>query len=186
MDVTKILEADHRQVEKLFGEIEHAEGAQRQPFIDELTTSLRAHMKLEETVVYPTMEPVTGPEDVKEGRTEHELARKGIKEMLRLAPDVPGFGAALDAVKAGISHHVEEEENDVFPKLRTDGVAALEEMATPFMKERMKLGMPMGAEALASASTKEELLAEAKDADVDGATSMNKAELAETLAARMA
>ena len=75
-------------------------------------------MELEETVVYPAMEPVTGKEAVEEGNTEHELARDGIAQMIDLAPDEPGFGAALAAVKAGISHHVEEEENEIFPKLR--------------------------------------------------------------------
>jgi hemerythrin superfamily protein len=186
MDVTRILEADHRQAEALFDKIEKAEGKARQPFIDELTTALLAHMKLEESVVYPAMEPVVGHEPVEEGKTEHELGRKGLDDMNRLAPDEPGFGAALDAVKAGIHHHVEEEENDVFPKLRKEGQSALDQMATPFMKKRMELGMPMEADAIAAASSKDELLAEAKAADVEGAASMSKDELAEALAGKMA
>jgi hemerythrin superfamily protein len=185
MDVTRILEADHRQVEDLFAEIEGAEGDARQPFIDELATSLRAHMELEEQAVYPAMEPIVGHESTQEAQTEHELARKGLEDMLRLAPDEPGFGAALDAVKAGITHHVEEEETEVFPKLREDGASALEKMATPFMKKRMELGMPMEAEAIAAASTKDELLAEAKAAEIEGATAMNKDELAQALARKM-
>ncbi len=185
MDVTRILEADHRQAEDLFDKIEAAEGKARQPFIDELVTALRAHMELEENVVYPAMEPVTGNETVQEGETEHELARKGLEDMVGLAPDEPGFGAALEAVKAGISHHVEEEETEVFPKLRNDGESVLEQMATPFMKKRTELGMPMEADALAAASSKDELLAEAKAADVEGAAGMNKDQLAEALADKM-
>jgi len=185
MDVTKVLESDHRQAEELFAKIEKAEGAKRQPFIDELVNALRAHMELEEQVVYPMMKPVTGAEDVQEGTTEHELARKGLEDVVRLAPDEPGFGAALDSVKAGITHHVEEEETEVFPKLRKDG-KVLDKMATPFMKKRLELGLPMGADALASASSKEELLAEAKSAGVDGASSMTKAQLADALAEVMA
>ena len=84
MDVTKVLESDHRQVEDLFAKIDKAEGAKRQPFIDELVTSLKAHMELEEQVVYPYMEPVTGHEDVQEGTTEHKLARKGLDDVVRL------------------------------------------------------------------------------------------------------
>ena len=119
-------------------------------------------------------------------RPSTSFATKGLDDMVGLAPDEPGFGAALDAVKAGIAHHVEEEETEVFPKLRNDGAAALEKMSTPFMKKRMELGMPMEANAIAAASTKDELLAEAKAADVEGAAAMNKEELAEALAGKMA
>jgi len=185
MDVTKILEHDHREAEALFAEIEKAEGADRQRAIDQLDTALRAHMELEERVLYPMMAPVTGDEEVQEGNTEHALARDGLTAMVDLAPDEPGFGAALEAVKAGISHHVDEEEHDVFPKLRKDGAKVLEEMATPFMKTRVELGLPVDADALAASATKDELVAEAEAAGIDGAGSKTKDELARELAAAM-
>jgi hypothetical protein len=53
------------------------------------------------------------------------------------------------------------------------------------MKKRVELGLPMEADALSAASSKDELLAEAKAASVEGATSMNKDELAEALATKM-
>src|SRR3954451_11653457 len=149
MDVTRILEADHRHVEDLFDRIEKAKGADRQPLVDELATALRAHMELEETVLYPAMAPVTDQEAVKEANTEHALGRKSLEDVLRLAPDEPGFGAALDATKAGIAHHVDEEENEVFTELRKDGQSVLDQIATPFMQKRLELGVPMVATALA-------------------------------------
>lgn len=161
MDATKLLEADHRQVEALLDQVKQSKGQDRVALIDELATSLRAHMELEERALYPAMEPVTGTESVQEAQTEHELIRKTLAEVMSLSPEEPGFGAALDAVKAGIEHHVEDEESEVFPELRKDG-NALAEMATPFMHTRSELGLPMSADALEAASTKEELLAEAK------------------------
>jgi iron-sulfur cluster repair protein YtfE (RIC family) len=186
MDVTRILEQDHRKVEDLFAQIERADGAARQPMIDELATSLRAHMELEERTLYPAMKPVTGAEAVQEGATEHDLARKVLADVLDLAPDEPGFGAALDSLKAGISHHVDEEEHDVFPELRRDGVQVLDEIASPFMTLRVELGLPVDADALVASSSKDELRAEAESADVGGAASMSKAELADALAEKMA
>ena len=184
MDVTKLLEADHRQVAALFEAIEKADGDERTPLIDELATALKAHMELEERILYPAMAPATGSEEVEEGNTEHELARKSLADMVALGPDEPGFGAAMEATKAGIAHHVEEEEKTVFPQLRSDG-KILEQVATPFLRTRMELGLPIGAEALAAAATKDELLAEARAAGIDGAPSMNKGDLAEALAATM-
>ncbi len=186
MDPTRMLEADHRDVEELFAQIEKAEGKDRLPFVEELATSLQAHMELEEEVVYPKMRPVTGAEAVQEGETEHDLARKALVEVQRLAPDEPGFGAALDALKAGIAHHIEEEEDDDFPDLRKDGKEVLAEMATPFMATRMELGLPMKADALAAAFPKDELVEEATNIGIDGAKDMNKDQLAEALAAQMA
>ena len=99
MDVTKMLEQDHRDAESLFDRIPKADGADRQSLIDELNTALRAHMELEERVLYPAIEPVTGAEDVEEANTEHALARDGLDAMLGLAPDEPGFDGALEAVE---------------------------------------------------------------------------------------
>ena len=186
MDPTKLLEADHRSVETLFGKIKRAKGQKRTPLVEQLATSLRGHMELEERVLYPAMEKVTGGEMLEEATVEHELARKTLAEMLNLAPDKPGFEAALESVKAGVMHHVEEEEGQVFPKLRRKGKAILDDIATPFMQARLELGLPMDATALAAASTKGELVAEAKNAGVQNATTMSKEQLAKALARKMA
>lgn len=185
MDVTKILETDHRTVEDLLDRIEDAEADERGPLIDELSASLRAHMELEEDALYPTMAPVTGQEEVQEAETEHELAREGLEHVLELGPDEPGFGAALDALKAGIEHHVKDEEDGAFPKLRKDGASVLVDLAPAFMQKRIELGLPTGADVLAASFTKDELTAEADAAGVDGAASKTKSELAKALIAKM-
>lgn len=186
MDVTKILEADHRQAEDLFDEIEKADGDARTPLVKELATALRGHMELEEGVVYPEIKGVVGDEPVEEGETEHRLARKALDDVIGLAPDEPGFGAALDALKAGIEHHVKEEEHEVFPKVRKEGESVLAAMATPFMRRRAELGLPFTADALAASASKDELAEEAASAGIDGASRLTKQELAERLAAAMA
>jgi iron-sulfur cluster repair protein YtfE (RIC family) len=185
MDVTRILEQDHRDAEDLFAKIEAASGKRRQSYVDELSQALQAHMALEEDVVYPRMKPITGGKDVQEGITEHELARKILADVEALSPDEPGFGAALESLKAGISHHVDEEEHDVFPDLRAHGAKTLDDMSTPFMKKRVELGMPTSAAALEASSNKDELVSEATAAGVDGAKSMTKAELASALSANL-
>lgn len=184
MDPTKLLEADHRQVEELLDQIEEAEGPERQPLLDQLTSALKAHMTLEEEILYPGMEPVTGEETVTEGVNEHNLVRGALDDLLALAPDEPGFAAALEVVKTGIEHHVEDEEGEVFPQLRDDGREVLAAMEDRFLARRAELGLPSDPATLAENLTKDELLEEAKAAGVRGAASMTKAELAEALRQR--
>lgn len=185
MDPTRLLEADHREVEELFDRIETADGSRRSPLIGELRTALEAHTQLEEEVVYPAMKPVTGQEEVEEAQSEHEVARSALAEMLNLAPEEPGFEAALETTKAAIEHHVQDEEDEVFPTLRKDGGGVLADMVTPFMRRRLELGLPVRPDALAAASNKDELLEEARLAGIEGAASMTKDELATALSARM-
>lgn len=182
MDVTRILEADHRMVEGLFSQIDDAKGDKRAALVALLAEALTTHMKLEEQVVYPAMAPVTGEKSVEEGNKEHELARKTLADMVALAPDEPGFGAAMDAVKAGIEHHVKEEEDEIFPKLRNDGPEVIDAMAQPFLAKRKSLGMKVDESALSEGATKDQLVDEAQGLGIDGAASMNKDELVRALA----
>lgn len=178
-----MLEADHRMVEGLFSQIQEAKGEQRMSLVNELAEALQAHMEVEEEVVYPRIEPVTGQESVTEGETEHDLARRTLAEMIALAPEEPGFEAALDALKAAIDHHVEDEEQKMFPQLRRDGAEVIEALREPFLAKRTELAMTVNTDALVDGATKDQLVEEAAGLDIDGAASMNKDELAKALAA---
>ena len=119
MDISLLdeLEQQHRMAEDLLSRIENAEGeAEQQPLVDELVTALLEHMQTEESQVYPALRDVDD-EAAQEAETEHGLARKALEQMQSLVGR-PGFGAAVAMVHAGIEHHVDEEENEVFPKLR--------------------------------------------------------------------
>ena len=119
-DVTKMLEQDHREAEGLFAKIKESNGASRAALVTKLADALKLHMQVEEKIVYPAIaKQVDGGDDmVDEAVTEHEGARRALAEVEKLSPDEPGFDAALGTLEAGISHHVEEEEDEVFPKLR--------------------------------------------------------------------
>jgi iron-sulfur cluster repair protein YtfE (RIC family) len=111
------LEADHRKVEKLFKQLDKAEEASVQRrLVGELTNALAEHMRLEETQVYPALSRLDG-EMGEEAEIEHGLARDGLATLTSMI-GMPGFGAAVAMLEAGISHHVEEEEKEAFPKLR--------------------------------------------------------------------
>jgi iron-sulfur cluster repair protein YtfE (RIC family) len=186
MDPTKMLEADHRQVEEMLGRVKQTEGPERAKLVDQMAAALLAHMVLEERIVYPALLEVTGNEAVEEALNEHQVAKTALDDLIALSPDEPGLGAALDALEAAITHHVKDEETEVFPKMRADGAQELTEIATPFMQKRIELDMDMPAEGLAQAFSKDELAAEAKLAGIDDFATMKKEELADALSRRMA
>lgn len=117
-DPMRILKADHREVEKLLDQLaESDEGDERNRLVDELFTKLTAHMEAEETIVYPPVKSQVGEEDEEEAEVEHDLAREGLNKLKEMA-EMPGFGAAVEMLKGGISHHVDEEEHELLPELK--------------------------------------------------------------------
>jgi iron-sulfur cluster repair protein YtfE (RIC family) len=179
-DVTRILEQDHRKVEQLFEQIKKQQGAVRANLVEQLAADLRTHMRVEESIVYPFIVKQLngdGKEMVEEAKTEHEGARKVLAEVERLSPNEPGFDGAFEMLEAGISHHVEEEETEVFPKLRKSASAAqLNEVGEQVEEAK-------GNAALENMS-RDELYQRAQDADIPGRSSMTKDELVAALAAR--
>ncbi len=147
------LEMEHRQVEDLFAELEKAESEDEQrQLVDQLEQSLTQHMQVEESEVYPELAKLDN-EMEQEAETEHRLARDGLAQVRGLIGQ-PGFGAAVEMLKAGITHHVEEEEGEAFPKLRE------------------AMGFPPGD------ATKKDLSRQAQAAGIEGRSSMTKDELA--------
>lgn len=96
---------------------ESEEGTEREQMLDELTLKLTAHMEAEESIIYPPVKAEVGDEDEEEAQIEHTLAREGLQKLHDMV-EMPGFGAAVEMLKGGISHHVEEEETQLLPDLK--------------------------------------------------------------------
>lgn len=163
MDITLLdtLEQQHRDVERIFAKLEKAEEAEQQePLVAELESSLSEHMQIEETQVYPELAALDA-EMGEEAEIEHELARTGLSQLKGLIGQ-PGFGAAVAMLQAGIDHHVQEEEQEAFPKLR-----------------KANGGSSTGEE-----HTRDELYEMAKQQDVEGRSTMTKDELAKAVGAK--
>jgi hemerythrin superfamily protein len=117
-DPMRILKADHREVEGLLKKLADSdEGPERRGLADELMMKLSAHMETEEAIVYPSVKTNVGADDEEEAEVEHALVREGLDKMVSMA-DAAGFGAVVEMLKGGISHHVEEEETQILPELK--------------------------------------------------------------------
>lgn len=116
-DPMTLLKQDHREVKQLLEQLGETEpGKERMRLVDEVETNLRLHMEIEEELLYPLLAQAD-PEAEQEAQTEHELTREGVRK-LRELQDQPGFGAAVEMLLGGLTHHVREEENEVLPEMK--------------------------------------------------------------------
>ena len=124
MHAVLLLRNDHRVAESLLGSLKTAEDeALRSDLAERLAQALDVHMQVEEELFYPAIERAGGfGHDVRHARKEHAEIRERIALMLHLVNDGTGdraANAAVDALEAAVAHHVQEEENVLFPQLES-------------------------------------------------------------------
>lgn len=123
-DALALLEADHRAVEKLFTAFKNAadddleaKSALAQRACEELVI----HTMLEEELLYPAAQqalPESDKVDVEEAYVEHFLVKTLISKFETLKAGDKGFDATFKVMSEMVQHHVEEEEEELFPELR--------------------------------------------------------------------
>jgi hypothetical protein len=171
VDLLSRLESEHRQVESWLEELEQAEEPDvRLRLLGQIEQALGAHMRTEEAEVYPLLAELDG-EMAAEARNEHDSARELLGKIRDAAPDTPGFGGLVAALKGAIGHHVEDEESEAFPELRKR------------MRDRIPGASPANGRSGTDGMTRDELYDKAKELDITGRSSMSKDELAEAVAA---
>ena len=178
-DPFAMLEADHRSVEAMLKSLSESEpGNGRDALVDKLATAFEAHASFEEEAVYPLVPAAMGAKKEEEAENEHRLTREGIQKLREMASQ-PGFGAAVEMLEAGIGHHVEEEEGEMFPALRraTDD-AVKEQLMAELRDSKARDGLPL---VDPDVVTKEDLMSAAAAVGIEGRSSMTKEQLADAI-----
>jgi hemerythrin superfamily protein len=121
-DVIDILTSDHREVEALFAELESRQGTpeHRRQLADVVIAELVRHSVAEEAYVYPTARKALpdGEQITEHEIAEHADAERTMKDLESVDPADPRFDQLLAHLTRTIRHHVQEEEADLFPRLR--------------------------------------------------------------------
>ena len=118
MNAIDLLKSQHRTVEKLFSKIAGAKGAsKKQELFNQLADSLAGHAAIEEHQFYPAVKAKRTEDILLESLQEHLGVKRVIADLLKAAPDDETFDAQIKVLKEQVEHHVEEEENDLFPKV---------------------------------------------------------------------
>jgi hemerythrin superfamily protein len=123
-DVIEILMEDHREVERMFAELEGLDdseqnAARRKQLVEQVTIELVRHSVAEEAEVYPAVKSKVSEEEAERAKHEHAEAEMTMKRLERLKPDDPSFNAELLLLMREIREHVAEEENEMFPHMRS-------------------------------------------------------------------
>ncbi|QQC67694.1 hemerythrin domain-containing protein [Paraburkholderia ginsengisoli] len=123
-DALVILEADHRAVEKLFKAFEKAEDDDldaKATLAQRACEELTIHAMIEEELLYPAAKealPDSDLIDVEEAYIEHFLVKTLIAKFETMKAGDKGFDATFKVMSEMVGHHVEEEEDELFPELR--------------------------------------------------------------------
>lgn len=123
-DAIELLIADHRRVDKLFKEYDKLvenEGSynEKESLAATICAELTIHTQVEEEIFYPASREVLDEEDlVDEAIVEHASAKDLIEQLAAMAPDDDLYDAKVRVLSELIEHHVEEEEDEMFPKVK--------------------------------------------------------------------
>jgi len=138
-DVFEMLKADHRHVQDLFTKFEDADKRARASIADETLTALEVHAALEEELVYPAVAEVVDDEElINEAKEEHHVAKVLIKELRKMDAEDEGFSTKFKVLGELVSHHIEEEEGEMFPQAQEGGFEP-ESISDEVSKRKAKL-----------------------------------------------
>jgi hemerythrin superfamily protein len=147
-DILQLLTAEHREVKAMFQHYHRlaeagGKGDERMLLASQICVALTLHTQVEEEILYPAARAALAQDEdlVDEAYVEHASAKSLVAQIKTMTSDQPLFDAKVKVLGEYIDHHVREEENDLFPKLRKSTLD-LQDMGAR-MAERKKQLMAM-------------------------------------------
>jgi hemerythrin superfamily protein len=119
MDAIDLLKSQHREVEDLFSKIEKSrDAAKKDQLFTKLADNLAIHAAIEEHHFYPAVKEKRTEDILLEALEEHLGIKRVLSDLLDTEIEDETFDAKVKVLKEQVEHHVEEEETDLFPKVR--------------------------------------------------------------------
>ena len=143
-DAIVLLKEDHKQVRKLFRDFESAgeDATERKgALVETIIELLTQHTYIENEVMYPRVRELLPDleDDVLESYEEHHVADVLVMELASMEPTDERFDAKTTVLIENVRHHMDEEEEEWFPKVR-DGLGrkALQEIGEELLAAKEK------------------------------------------------
>jgi hemerythrin superfamily protein len=122
-DAIVLLKADHKEIRRLFREFQAAGDnavKTKARLVDRIIGLLTMHTYIENGVMYPEVRALLPDleQDVLESYEEHHVADVLCVELAATPADSERFNAKTMVLIENVSHHIENEEQNWFPKVR--------------------------------------------------------------------
>ncbi|MEV4537520.1 hemerythrin domain-containing protein [Asanoa sp. NPDC049518] len=141
-DAIVLLKEDHKEIKKLFKAFQDADTPkQRGAVVEKIIEELTVHTYLENECMYPETRQLLPDleDDVLESYEEHHVADVLCIELSSMSPDDERFEAKTTVLIENVTHHIEEEEQEWFPKVRDGlGRAKLQEIGARMLELKEK------------------------------------------------
>ncbi len=127
VDAITLLIEDHENVKSMFEQYESLGDrahASKKKLATQICTELTKHATAEEEIFYPAVKEASKQNEdlVDEATVEHASAKDLIAQIMEMDASEELFDAKVKVLSEMIEHHVEEEENEMFPKARKAGL----------------------------------------------------------------
>jgi hemerythrin superfamily protein len=143
-DAITLLKADHKEIRSLFRKFQAAGDRAvktKAKLVKQIIELLTVHTYIENEVMYPRVRALL-PEledHVLESFEEHHVADVLSMELAAMPADAERFDAKTMVLIESVTHHIEEEEQDWFPKVRARlGRKQLQEIGAELEEARQK------------------------------------------------
>jgi hemerythrin superfamily protein len=142
-----MLESQHREVEDLFEKLEKADrGERKQKLFTQIADKLAVHASIEEVAFYPAVKAKRTEDILLESLEEHLGIKRVLSDLIDLDADDETFDAKAKVLQEQVEHHVEEEEGDLFPKVKKifdeETLVAIAQQMAELQEELLAKGNP--------------------------------------------
>ena len=145
----KLLKKDHDEVDAMFKQYESGKEdmrpAQKQQLATRICEMLTVHAAIEEEIFYPAVRNLDKEikDLVAEAAVEHQSLKDIIGRLEAAPPSDPLYDAGVKVLAEYVKHHVKEEENELFPKVRSSELD-LDALGERLMERKSELENPSG------------------------------------------
>jgi hemerythrin superfamily protein len=122
MDIYSYLKKDHQLVSDLMEQVGKSEAEQREPLFKQIKQELSLHADSEEETFYKAVEDASrtksAEEKVEHAEEEHDEIREYLDKLSAINYKTEEWVMCFGEFKHAVTHHVKEEEGELFEKAK--------------------------------------------------------------------